>query len=75
MESDYLYMEREFLTGAVDAPKGESFLEREKVSYGEYTFFNILWASHFIEYKSADKSAINCIFLFLYFALSSLCDI
>lgn len=38
MESDYLYMEREFLTGAVDAPKGESFLEREKVSYCKLTF-------------------------------------
>lgn len=33
MESQYLYMERDFITGVTDVPKGESFLEREKVSY------------------------------------------
>lgn len=33
MEGDYLYMERDFIYGNIDKPKGESFLEREKVSY------------------------------------------
>lgn len=33
MEGDYLYLERDFIAGNADVPKGESFLEREKVSY------------------------------------------
>lgn len=36
MEGDYLYMERDYIAGIVDSPKGESFLEREKVSYCKY---------------------------------------
>lgn len=33
MEGDYLYMEKDYIIGNVNEPKGESFLEREKVSY------------------------------------------
>lgn len=36
MEGDYLYMERDYIAGHVNTPKGESFLEREQISYCKY---------------------------------------
>lgn len=36
MEGEYLYMERDFIAGDTDEPKGQSFLERDQVSYCKY---------------------------------------
>lgn len=36
MEADYIYLEREYIAGKANVPKGESFLEREQVTSGKW---------------------------------------